>query len=392
MALTDFYKRYNKDISNPTKFGLQLAQQTASGIGDMIDQQYSETLDNQAIANANTDYSIGALFSNNKALNNSLQSIDNNVRDVSGIGDMATLYDVVNPNMYQQEVSRPTDLQEFGNILSSTAEGFAEGMQTGNILAAGIDAGLHLLGSGLRSMQIQRNVRRQNEQIANANVRQTDYINDQMTNISRTNTRNQLRNVFALGGDIEGSNGVNFFNTGGSHESNPLGGIPQGIAPDNAPNLVEEGEVKVTFPGIEKDSEIFSNKLKASKTAIVANHLDEKYIGWSWADIIKDLQKEMEPRGTSNVISNNTFFNMAERARNGQTYDRQKKEQREMAKFVNSLSDEEETHTYASGDSILKGKKYYKNGGVLEGDFDVDDLTKAEIQELNRLGFNVEIL
>lgn len=341
MALKDFYRKYNRDLSKPTMFGLQLGQRVASGLGDFIDQQYAETLDNQAIANANTDYSIGALFSNDDTLNNSLQSIDNNIRDVSGINDIATLQDVANPNMYQQGVRSPSALQDFGNVLSSTAEGFAEGMQTGNPFVAIADAGLRLIGAGLRSNQIKRNVYRQNEQIANANARQTEYINDQMTDISRTNTRNQLRNVFALGGDMEGSNGVNFFNTGGSHETNPLGGIPQGIAADNVPNLVEEGEVKVTFPGIENDNEIFSSKLKASKIAITNNHLDEKYIGWSWADIIKDLQKEMEPRGTSNFISNNSFYAMAERARAGQAYDRQIKEQREMAKLVNSLSDEE---------------------------------------------------
>lgn len=366
MALKDFYRKYNRDLSNPTMFGLQLGQRAASGLGDFIDQQYAETLDNQAIANANTDYSIGALFSNDNALNNSLQSIDNNIRDVSDINDMATLQDVANPNMYQQGVRSPSALQDFGNVLSSTAEGFAEGMQTGNPFVAIADAGLRLIGAGLRSNQIKRNVYRQNEQIAKANARQTEYINDQMTDISRTNTRNQLRNVFALGGDMEDSNGVNFFNTGGSHETNPLGGIPQGIAADNVPNLVEEGEVKVTFPGIENDNEIFSNKLKASKTAITNNHLDEKYIGWSWADIIKDLQKEMEPRGTSNFISNNSFYAMAERARAGQAYDRQIKEQREMAKFVNSLSDEEKaTLLQNATQQEIPQEEMFESGGKI---------------------------
>lgn len=366
MALRDFYRKYNRDLSNPTMFGLQLGQRVASGLGDFIDQQYAETLDNQAIANANTDYSIGALFSNNDALNNSLQSIDNNIRDVSSINDIATLYDVANPNMYQQGVKGPSALQSFGNVLSSTAEGFAEGMQTGNPFVAIADAGLRLMSAGLRDNQIRRNVYRQNEQIAKANARQTEYINDQMTDISRTNTRNQLRNTFALGGDMEGSNGVNFFNTGGSHETNPLGGIPQGIASDNMPNLVEEGEVKVTFPGIENDNEIFSNKLKASKTAITSNHLDEKYIGWSWADIIKDLQKEMEPRGTSNFISNNSFYAMAERARAGQAYDRQIKEQREMAKLVNSLSDEEKaTLLQNATQQEIPQEEVFESGGKI---------------------------
>lgn len=40
----------------------------------------------------------------------------------------------------------------------------------------------------------------------------------------------------------------------------------------------------------------------------------------------------------------------------------------------------------------LIGKKYYKDGGVLEGDFDVDALTYEEIKELDRLGYTVERL
>lgn len=56
------------------------------------------------------------------------------------------------------------------------------------------------------------------------------------------------------------------------------------------------------------------------------------------------------------------------------------------------------TGNYAEGGSIrikpyiLEGKRYYKNGGVLEGDFDVDDLSREEIEELNKLGYIVEIL
>ena len=40
----------------------------------------------------------------------------------------------------------------------------------------------------------------------------------------------------------------------------------------------------------------------------------------------------------------------------------------------------------------LIGKKYYKDGGILEGDFDVEDLTYEEIKELDRLGYSVERL
>ena len=53
---------------------------------------------------------------------------------------------------------------------------------------------------------------------------------------------------------------------------------------------------------------------------------------------------------------------------------------------------------YAEGGSIhikpyvLQGKTYYRNGGVLEGDFDVEDISDEEIRELGKLGYIVEIL
>ena len=50
--------------------------------------------------------------------------------------------------------------------------------------------------------------------------------------------------IGAEGGSLEDLNGVTTFNTGGTHEQNPYGGIQQGIASDGLPNEVEEGEVK----------------------------------------------------------------------------------------------------------------------------------------------------
>lgn len=41
---------------------------------------------------------------------------------------------------------------------------------------------------------------------------------------------------------------------------------------------------------------------------------------------------------------------------------------------------------------ILDNKPYYKNGGVLEGDFDVEDISEEEISELDKLGYTVTLL
>lgn len=41
---------------------------------------------------------------------------------------------------------------------------------------------------------------------------------------------------------------------------------------------------------------------------------------------------------------------------------------------------------------IFNGKVYYRDGGILEGDFDVDDISDEELYELDRLGYDVDIL
>jgi hypothetical protein len=73
--------------------------------------------------------------------------------------------------------------------------------------------------------------------------------------------------LFDIGGPVGNhgavwDQGLNYFDVGGSHEENPNEGIPQGVAPDGQPNLVEEGEYKWEDPTGEFGTYIFSNRLK----------------------------------------------------------------------------------------------------------------------------------
>ena len=60
-------------------------------------------------------------------------------------------------------------------------------------------------------------------------------------------------NAKAYGGSVETEDSENFvaFEGGGTHEQNPLGGIPQGMGSNGKLNTVEEGETKVTIDGEE---------------------------------------------------------------------------------------------------------------------------------------------
>lgn len=73
----------------------------------------------------------------------------------------------------------------------------------------------------------------------------TDFIKNYLSNMD-TNEK-------ALGGEL------NSFDTGGTHEENPLGGIPQGIGANGKMNTVEEGETSYDF---EEGKYIFSNRIK----------------------------------------------------------------------------------------------------------------------------------
>lgn len=93
--------------------------------------------------------------------------------------------------------------------------------------------------------------------------------------------------LFTHGADW--NNGVTKVDAGGSHEMNPYEGVPMGIAPDGAPNLVEQGEV------IYNDY-VFSNRLTPDKKDLKKAGLPENYKNSSFAYIAEDMAKESEER------------------------------------------------------------------------------------------------
>lgn len=122
------------------------------------------------------------------------------------------------------------------------------------------------------------------------------------------------------GGDW--SNGLTWFNNGGSHEENPYDGIPQGIAPDGKPNLVEEGEVKY-------NDYIFSDRLT------VPEDIQNKYKvkdNTTFAKAVKKLSKESEER-PNDPISQNGLDIILNDLINSQEEIRMKKQQKQNRRY-----------------------------------------------------------
>lgn len=90
----------------------------------------------------------------------------------------------------------------------------------------------------------------------------------------------------AEGGDLF-TNGITTINNGGTHEQNPLGGVPMGVDEQGVPNVVEQGEL------IANDY-VYSNRLKVPNKDKVILGLKDKDI--TYAKALEKLSKESKER------------------------------------------------------------------------------------------------
>lgn len=100
------------------------------------------------------------------------------------------------------------------------------------------------------------------------------------------------------------SDGVTVVDEGGSHEENPLTGVPMGVAPDGQPNLVEEGEVIF-------NDYVFSNRLHPSEELLKSVNLPSKYKDNTFASIAEKINKEPKERPYDPIARRGLLANMS---------------------------------------------------------------------------------
>lgn len=88
---------------------------------------------------------------------------------------------------------------------------------------------------------------------------------------------------------------LNEFNSGGSHEENTYGGIPQGVGSNGKMNTVQEGETKY------KDY-VFTNDLRVNEQDTKDLFLPEDIIGMTFADASKYINKIAEDNPYDKII------------------------------------------------------------------------------------------
>ena len=168
------------------------------------------------------------------------------------------------------------------------------------------------------------------------------------------NLYTSVPNIGQHGGNF--SNGVTIIGNGGTHEENPMEGVPMGIAPDGTPNLVEQGEVKF-------NDYVFSNRLFATGGLLAAHNLPTTYADHSFADIAERLSRESSERPNDPISKRGLISSM--------TRLQQAQEQ---------LRAEEQSNMYAKGGHLFAtgGPEGY-DPVLLADPIDIEGLYDAEM-------------
>lgn len=113
----------------------------------------------------------------------------------------------------------------------------------------------------------------------------------------------------AFGGDLlthgaEWDNGLRIIGNGGTHEENPMEGVPMGMDAEGTPNLVEQGEVIF-------NDYVFSNRMFADGGLLESFNLPKSYDGYSFAAIAEKLGEESEERPNDPISKRGLLSSMS---------------------------------------------------------------------------------
>lgn len=290
---TDWHNMWQKDNLESTTVGL------LGGLGS-------------AVGTALTTSQI----KNTANIESGIDSIGNTQFSTGSFDNLLAQFDVnnmANTNLTQQDLMLYTPGQQVANVLLAGANGFlgnsfGNQFAGGGLVSRGINAGLNMLGAGVGAIIANKKAKeeaaRLNLLAEEANKRYLNNFNNAVSNTRNTMFNNSLLNISSYGGPLFNhsenfSNGVTFINEGGTHEQNPLGGVPVGVDQEGTPNLVEEGEV------IWNDY-VFSNRLKPTKRQLEKAGYGDKYQDLSFSRIAEKLQEGSSER-PNDAISNNSL-------------------------------------------------------------------------------------
>lgn len=127
--------------------------------------------------------------------------------------------------------------------------------------------------------------------------------------VKKANFARNAAKWHSFGGNLN-TNGADFSNgqiivgNGGTHEENPMEGVPMGMDAEGNPNLVEQGEVIF-------NDYVFSNRLFADGSLLESFNLPKSYDGYSFAAIAEKLGNESKERPNDPISKRGLLSSMS---------------------------------------------------------------------------------
>lgn len=152
------------------------------------------------------------------------------------------------------------------------------------------------------------------------------------TMVKKANFARNASKWHSFGGDLntngsDFSNGQTIVGNGGTHEENPMEGVPMGMDAEGNPNLVEQGEVIF-------NDYVFSNRLFADGGLLESFNLPKSYDGHSFAAIAEKLGDESKERPNDPISKRGLLSSMSRLQQAQETVRQQTQESQEGVQYA----------------------------------------------------------
>lgn len=150
--------------------------------------------------------------------------------------------------------------------------------------------------------------------------------------VKKANFARNAAKWHSFGGNLN-TNGADFSNgqiivgNGGTHEENPMEGVPMGMDAEGNPNLVEQGEVIF-------NDYVFSNRLFADGGLLESFNLPKSYDGHSFAAIAEKLGDESKERPNDPISKRGLLSSMSRLQQAQETVRQQSQEGQEGVQYA----------------------------------------------------------
>ena len=150
--------------------------------------------------------------------------------------------------------------------------------------------------------------------------------------VKKANFARNAAKWHSFGGDLN-THGADFTNgqiivgNGGTHEENPMEGVPMGMDAERNPNLVEQGEVIF-------NDYVFSNRLFADGGLLESFNLPKSYDGHSFAAIAEKLGDESKERPNDPISKRGLLSSMSRLQQAQETVRQQAQEGQEGVQYA----------------------------------------------------------